>query len=368
MEVKTYRAGCLRDALRLVRDDLGPDAAVLHTREVRGGVMRWMLGPKQIEVTASADVQVPSRLPQRKPKAIASPNGSNATASKPAAPAPAIATRSHQAVNSDATDWPDALFELFTELVEADFSDESARELIERVRRGLDDDQPRDARRLRRRLHRQIADEIETSGPIVVDPARTQLVALVGPTGVGKTTTIAKLAANFHLHERLRIGLITVDTYRIAAIDQLRTYAEIIDLPMEVASTPHELRTALQRMAGLDLILMDTAGRSPRDEAQLVELKRMLCEVNPDEIHLVLSSGASLANLKSTARRFSDIGATSLVLTKLDEAHALGNLLPLLRACRLPLSYLTTGQNVPDDIEVADADRVARAVLGNAYV
>ncbi|MCA9162680.1 MAG: hypothetical protein KDA62_06860, partial [Planctomycetales bacterium] len=321
-----------------------------------------------IEVTASADVQVPSRLPQRKPKAIASPNGSIATASKPAAPAPVIATRSHQAVNSDATDWPDPLFELFTELVEADFSDESARELIERVRRGLDDDQPRDARRLRRRLHRQIADEIETSGPIVVDPARTRLVALVGPTGVGKTTTIAKLAANFHLHERLRIGLITVDTYRIAAIDQLRTYAEIIDLPMEVASTPHELRTALQRMAGLDLILMDTAGRSPRDEAQLVELKRMLCEVNPDEIHLVLSSGASLANLKSTARRFSDIGATSLVLTKLDEAHALGNLLPLLRACRLPLSYLTTGQNVPDDIEVADADRVARAVLGNAYV
>ena len=113
-------------------------------------------------------------------------------------------------------------------------------------------------------------------------------MALVGPTGVGKTTTIAKLAANFRLREKRRVGLITVDTYRIAAVEQLRTYADIIDLPMEIVSTPREMHQAVARMADLDLILMDTAGRSPRDEVKIQELKSMLAEAEPDEVHLVL--------------------------------------------------------------------------------
>ena len=191
-----------------------------------------------------------------------------------------------------------------------------------------------------------------------------RLVALVGPTGVGKTTTIAKLAANFRLREKRRVGLITVDTYRIAAVEQLRTYADIIDLPMEVVSTPREMHQAVARMADLDLILMDTAGRSPRDEVQIQELKSMLAEAMPDEVHLVLSSVASAKSLANTAEQFAAVGTTALVLTKLDEAASLGNLLPLVRSSRLPLSYLTHGQNVPDDIAPADAGRLARLILG----
>ena len=189
-------------------------------------------------------------------------------------------------------------------------------------------------------------------------------MALVGPTGVGKTTTIAKLAGNFHLRERRRVGLITVDTYRIAAVEQLRTYADIIDLPMEVVSTPREMRQAVERLADLDLILMDTAGRSPRDDVKIQELKNMLAEAEADEVHLVLSSVNSLENLKKTAKQFADVGVTALVLTKLDEATGLGNLVPLLRSCRLPLSYVTNGQNVPDDIEAADRRRLTRGILG----
>jgi flagellar biosynthesis protein FlhF len=181
---------------------------------------------------------------------------------------------------------------------------------------------------------------------------------------VGKTTTIAKLAANFHLRDRYRVGLITVDTYRIAAVDQLRTYADIIDLPMEVVATPREMRAALTRFDDLDLVLMDTAGRSPRDEVKIQELKSMLSEAQADEVHLVLSSVASTASMKKAAERFAEVGARSLVMTKIDEATGLGNLLPLLRSCRLPLSYVTDGQNVPDDIAGADRRKLARMVLG----
>ena len=181
---------------------------------------------------------------------------------------------------------------------------------------------------------------------------------------MGKTTTIAKLAANFRLREKRRVGLITVDTYRIAAVEQLRTYADIIDLPMEIVATPREMHQAVARMADLDLILMDTAGRSPRDEVKIQELKSMLAEASPDEVHLVLSSVTGASSLAKTAEQFAAVGTTALVLTKLDEAASLGNLLTLLRASRLPLSYLTHGQNVPDDIAAADQQRLARVILG----
>jgi flagellar biosynthesis protein FlhF len=188
-------------------------------------------------------------------------------------------------------------------------------------------------------------------------------VALVGPTGVGKTTTIAKLAAIYRLREKCNVGLITVDTYRIAAVEQLRTYADIIDLPMQVVSTPREMRQAVRRLEGLDLILMDTAGRSPRDEIKIQELKSFLTEAAADEVHLVLSSVGSIRSLELTAERFASVGTTGLIFTKLDEATGLGNLLTLLRSSGLPLSYLTNGQNVPDDIETADPQRMAQLVL-----
>ena len=159
------------------------------------------------------------------------------------------------------------------------------------------------------------------------------------------------------------MGLITVDTYRIAAVEQLRTYADIIDLPMQVVSSPREMREALRRMDGLELVLMDTAGRSPKDEVKIRELKAFLTEAEADEVHLVLSSVANPRTLQQTAERFAPVGTTALILTKLDEASGLGNLLPVVRSGRLPLSYLTNGQNVPDDIEVANSHRLSQWML-----
>jgi flagellar biosynthesis protein FlhF len=260
-------------------------------------------------------------------------------------------------------DWSDGLFRLYAGLIEAEIGEDVARELIERLRNEASGEEIDDSALAQSRLLRMVEDEIDVAGPIRTAPGRRRLVALVGPTGVGKTTTIAKLAANFRLRDKRRVGLITVDTYRIAAVEQLRTYADIIDLPMRVVATPEEMRAAVQSMSDLDLVLLDTAGRSPQDEVKLRELKAFLGEAGADEVQLVLSSAASSATLIRTAERFAGVGVTSLILTKLDEAARLGALLPLLRSCRLPLSYLTHGQNVPDDIAPAERRRLARGIL-----
>ncbi len=382
MNIKTYRARSVQSALALVRKELGPDAAVLHTREVRrGGLLRWLHPGRLIEVTASAGVNVPSRLPLRMQQP-STPTAQQATT------LPAHLEHDYRAKFRDdvlgqindlksmvedlcrrtATlpqhDLPPSLFDVFTDLIEADVSEEMAREMIQRVRQDLETSDIVDPLLIKSHIARTIEDEISVTGPITPVDGKRRMVALVGPTGVGKTTTIAKLAANHRLRERQRVGLITVDTYRIAAVEQLRTYADIIDLPMEVVATPREMREAVARMTDLDLILMDTAGRSPRDDVKIQELKSMLAEAKPDEVHLVLSSVSGANSLAQTAEKFARVGTTALVLTKLDEAVSLGNLLPLLRNCRLPLSYLTNGQNVPDDIQVADRRQVAQMVLG----
>ncbi len=378
MDVKTYRAGSLQEALQLIRRDLGPEAAVLHTREVRSGMLRWLAG-RQIEVMASATIHVPSRLPAKSPSpvVVGSPTKvfpaadyddfrakyrADLKAEEDESPS-LVEELCQSAVAAHQDELPAPLFRLFTDLLNAEVAEDVARDLIERVRSGASLTDQNDLLVLRSRLVRLIENEIQCSGPIQVKPGQRRIVALVGPTGVGKTTTIAKLAANFHLRERQRVGLITVDTYRIAAVDQLRTYAEIIDLPIEVVSTPREMRAALARLADLDLILMDTAGRSPRDELRVHELKAMLAEARADEVHVVLSSVASTVSMKKAAQCFAEIGATSLLFTKLDETTGLGNVLPLLRHSRLPISYITHGQNVPDDIAAADARGLARMVL-----
>ena len=374
----------MQEALSQVRLQLGPDAAVLRTREVRGGLLRWLVGRPLVEVTATAELTPPRRLArrpavvERAPLTSADVHGmdlDSLAGTQLAAPdriacSQMVADRPSSRPSSrplprpaSTTHLPESLFRIYAELIEANVHEDIARQLIDELHHDVPTAAFADPAILKARLVRGIEDEIAISGPIKVEPGRRRLVALVGPTGVGKTTTIAKLAAHFRLKERKRVGLITVDTFRIAAVEQLRAYADIIDLPMEVVSNPLEMRQAVSRLADLDLILMDTAGRSPRDEVKLQELKAMFAEAAPDEVHLVLSATCGAANLLSMTRQFAEVGVTSLLLTKMDEAHGLGNLLPLVRESRVPLSYLTNGQNVPDDIEIAEANRLSRMMI-----
>ena len=328
MDLRTYRARSLQEALRLVREDLGPDASVLHTRDVAMGISRWLGGAKEIEVTASAEVEVPSRLESL-----------------------SRVTTTNDIQTADAHDYRSKFRADLLQLQKSAGLEELCRKAAERVH----DSQ---ATRLRK-----LEQEICVSGPIRVGGARPKVVAFVGSTGVGKTTSIAKLAAHYSLQQKCSVGLITVDTFRIAAVEQLRTYAEIMDLPLEVVSSPREMREAVNRLSDCDLILLDTAGRSPRDEIRVAELRLMLAESGASEIILVLSAAAGLEGCQSAAASFSRIGATSLLLTKIDEAISLDHLLPLFCNPHLPLSYVTDGQNVPDDIRAAIPRELAQRIL-----
>ena len=190
-------------------------------------------------------------------------------------------------------------------------------------------------------------------------------IAFVGPTGVGKTTTLAKIAAQLALKRGLRVGIVAADTYRIAAVDQLRTYAEILGIPVEVASSPADASRACERLGDVDVILIDTAGRSQNDRMKLSELRAFLAAAEPDETHLVLSATAGARTLAREVEAFGALGIDRLALTKLDEAASFGTLVSLVERLGTRVSFLTHGQEVPDHIEVARGRRLAALVMGS---
>ena len=175
---------------------------------------------------------------------------------------------------------------------------------------------------------------------------------------------MAKLAAAFKLRHARRVGLITTDTYRIAAVDQLRTYANIIGIPLKVVLTPEEMQQACQSLANCDVILIDTAGRSPNDASRLEEIRDFARAANPHEVHLVLSSTCSEQALTRAIERFSTVHTDRVIFTKTDEAVTLGVLINVMHKAGKELSFITTGQEVPDHIEAVSPDRLAALVLG----
>ena len=261
---------------------------------------------------------------------------------------------------------PEELFELYLSLLNHEVTDELADEIVAKVRKEAGEDL--DAAKLRWLATQAIAKMVPVGSQTAKikprESGQPYKLALIGPTGVGKTTTLAKLAATYKLREKLSVAMITIDTYRIAAVEQLRTYAEIIGVPLHVANSPMEMKQVVERCRGYDVVLIDTAGRSQRDNAKLDQLKAFISAAEPDEVHLVLASNARHDVMIEAAERFAQVRTDRIIFTKLDEAVSFGVLLDVARTVNKQLSFVTTGQEVPRDIEHGCGQRLAKLIMG----
>ena len=225
-------------------------------------------------------------------------------------------------------------------------------------------DEPLTNGRLRERIIFQMANLIKIGGPLQCRSNAPKVVALVGPTGVGKTTTLAKLAVNGKFHFKKRVALISADTYRMAALEQLGAFAGVAQLPLSAVYSPEEFRAAVQSMRDCDLILIDTAGKGQRDEEHIAGLRDYFRQVEDMEIHLVLPANMKSIDLLSVVGRYhSALPIDRIIITKVDETRTLGSLLNVFNKIKNPLSYITTGQSVPEDIELANAQKIAKMML-----
>lgn len=375
MQTKTYLAPTKLEALLRIREEHGADAVILSERTVQRGklfgkkpMVEIVVGVKGAESEPNAE---PRPAPKAEPKGIdeydptqtrlrkleremqeirALVQTMHAYITNGVVPTPAEGESEPPVIAASLDEHP-----LLRPLMAAGVDQDVAQELLRRVPR-LPHNAAVDA------LRRTLTARIPIGGALPRESRHRQVAVLVGPTGVGKTTTIAKLAAIHALDYNRKVALLSLDTYRIGAIQQLRTYAELMNLPLLTATNADEVAEALEQFAGYDLVLIDTVGRGQRDEEHLQEMRQALLPAK-GIVYLTLSATADSATLLDAAQRFSIFEPDAIVLTKLDEAARMGNCVNLALRRAQPFAYFTTGQRVPEDITLADAHALACATL-----
>ena len=416
MRVKRYVVDSMPDALQRIRIELGKDAVILNTKEIKSGGFLGMFGKKRIEVIAATDTTlsatkppVPSQIPTQTFETINPTSSARAQYSEP--------QTNHKTNIIVQPTYTEQRTELIPEVVEQPPVELPVRDkgnddlLIDEVRQVKElflqfsakesiMRSPEPFHLIQRRLLEQ---EIESS---IVDSLITRALAeqsspgyqwseeeaakairrglleilhsdnqkalskeiqiahFVGPTGVGKTTTIAKLAAEQVLKYNRKVGFITSDTYRIAAIEQLKTYATILNIPLEVVFSPQELVKTFKHFGDRDIIFMDTAGRNFRNEMYVSELNTLLKENGNSETYLVLSLTSKYRDMKAITENFSKFKIDKILYTKLDETDSYGSIVNIAHDFSLSCSYVTNGQNVPDDINEINENHIVDLIMG----
>jgi flagellar biosynthesis protein FlhF len=400
MRIKKFTGKTFQDAFENVRKELGEDAVILNSRKTKPTSGSEQIHRQEIyEITAAIDKQNLLKefrsSPPKNPK-VYSPVGSSLNISQKTVPTINNKILSnHNSVNQKLHEQSEeirqlhqdirevkktlnkvsdlikfssmpALPELFKsilkKLVENEVHEDLAKAIVQTV---LTQTKPSDYQNpeiVTDHLLSLLSRMIKENKPLEKIEKKPYVVTLIGPTGVGKTTTIAKIAANLKLHHHKKVAIISADTYRIAAIEQLQTFANIANIPMDVVYSPEEMQGVIFKFRERDFILIDTVGRNQRNEQHVRELNKFIQKANPDEIHLVLSITSSLKNLLDVVRRFNIIQPNRLLFTKLDEAIYTGNILNVLYKHQMPVSYLTTGQVVPNDINIAYRKELVKMV------
>jgi flagellar biosynthesis protein FlhF len=415
MRVKRYVVDSMPDALHKIRSDLGKDAVILNTKEIRSGGFLGLFGKKKIEVIAASDTHAtqPAATPASAASAFSKALAQATQAQAPQTNAVArVATNEvysaaasaaysgkvavmepelprQERVRADQEErlltemkqmremmaklagqqktsdtYPEPLELLRERLLDQEITPELVDQMIDEVfKEGhLDSDSPWTIERSKALIRKKLQSILETGEERGLR-RDTRIVHFVGPTGVGKTTTIAKLAAEQVLKHNRKVGFITSDTYRIAAVEQLKTYATILNVPLEVVFSPQELTKAFAHLEDRDIIFMDTAGRNFRNQMYVSELNSLLASQGNSETFLVHSLTAKYKDMQEITRNFARFKLDKVLFTKKDETQSYGTIVNLLHEFPVTLSYLTDGQNVPDDISEANTDRIIDLIL-----
>jgi flagellar biosynthesis protein FlhF len=369
----------MAEALKLVKQEFGSDAVILSAKSVRSrqGVLGVLKKPA-VQVTAATDrpaAEYPSTaIPETSRRyllqAYTSENSEKISHSKRRRSLGRISGpsfskesgRNHEK-NQQGFFQEDSfkLLEGFEEkLVKKGFLEKTASMLVDRMKQCCRADGPGD---LQQWAMEALSDLGVAVSPIRIGKDERRIVALVGSTGVGKTTTVIKLAAMFAKKQGLKTAMITLDTHRIGAVVQLETYARILGIPLAIASDAGEMADALALFSDKDLVLLDTPGISPANHSLFSELKGCLKAARPDEVHLLLGACTQERDLASAMARFQPLGVNRILFTKIDEGACWGNLLNQSIQTQVPVSYLSAGQEIPEDVEPASIKSIARLLI-----
>lgn len=379
MIIKRYMASTTQEAIAQVKMDLGSDAIILNTRRIRKkGIRAWFSKPL-MEVTAAIDEDITrptlyKGVNNREDKGTIEENRSlkeieqKVTAmGKMVEKIMADYSTKSPTVSKDKpeTDNLGKNRVYYDILMENEVRQEYIEDIIKKVGQ-LNIEQGMEFPLCFESVILECLGNI--AKPIEVDPLKRKVILFVGPTGVGKTTTLAKLAAGFAIDQDKKVGFITADTYRIAAVDQLKVYAEILEIPMSIIYSPSEITEALEEHSDRDIIFIDTPGRSIRDEDHEKEISEIIKRGAIDEIYLVVSGSTSPKGCVNIINSYSFLPDYKLIFTKIDEITSYGSIINCCLLSGKPLSYITTGQNVPADIEVASSNRIKDLLVGNAEI
>lgn len=365
MKVKRYVASTVQEAIKNVKLELGHDAIIMSTRKIRQkGLLGWIKKPLVEVVAAVDDIAIAETNNKQYEKEQGGEKALENLEKKVDAMGDMIdklLKGMYAEAQEDNLDLPSECLPYYKLLIENEVDEEFAKILVNqaltlREEKGID---------IHSAVEEAILKYLGTPKPLKIDSEEPRTAMFLGPTGVGKTTTLAKLAAIYSIQHQKNVGLITADTYRIGAVDQLKIYAQILGVPLSIIYNPNELPDAISYHSDKDVILIDTAGRSMKYSNLEKEISQLLSYGRIDEIYLVLGSNISYKGCASIIDNYRFLPDYKLIFTKIDEIQSYGLLLNCCMLSQKPLSYLTTGQNVPDDIEIADPNKIKNLLIGS---
>ena len=381
MLVKRYHAKDMQKAMDQIIRELGSDAVILSSRKVREKGFKNLFKRKILEVMVAYDPGlVPGAKPPEPPAPLMRvPDNISEEALRAAEISKEQFDRLDKRIDElsevlsdfvakftfikrDVTyDYPKEIEELFCQLLEGQVREELAH-IIARETDAIWQKQP-DTPAVEV-MEQVLAERLGTPAPIQLKKFKQKIVLMLGPTGVGKTTSIVKLAADFSINQKKKVGIINTDTYRIAAQEQLRTYADILDIPLSIVYEMDEIADEIAAMNDREVIFIDTAGKRPGDNQHTQEVGKIIEFCDPEDILLCVPASVNFAALKEIVDSYEYLPGYKLLVTKLDETKHRGMILNLRWYAKRDLSYFTTGQNVPDDIEKIDVELLTREMLG----